>query len=196
MNEWMNVEKSHKSDTHVQCFSHFSKPERTSWSLTPQLDTAIMEVSSVKELSLRGNPLRLYRAKHLPLMNWTYGDTEFYSGQTSYLNMKVLWEYVIFANLPKLFSLQWPHKRFPWHRRRNQFHFWGWGGNVIYTTIVAICAACMNINKVLGVKYWGGGELAPLVPLVPTPMHDLQFLYKDQGMYTIHKLHPLATHFW
>ena len=47
--------------------------------------------------------------------------------------------------------------------------------NIIYTTIVAICAACMNINKVSGVKYWGGG----LVPLVPTPMHDLQLLYKD-----------------
>jgi len=24
-------------------------------------------------LNLRGNPLRLYPAKHLPLMNWTYG---------------------------------------------------------------------------------------------------------------------------
>ena len=30
----------------------FSKPERISWSLTPQLDTFIFEVSSVKELSL------------------------------------------------------------------------------------------------------------------------------------------------
>ena len=25
-----------------------------------------------------------------PSMNWSYGDTGFYSGQTSYLNMKVL----------------------------------------------------------------------------------------------------------
>ena len=38
----------------------------------------IIEVSSVKGLSLRGNPLRLYRAKHLLLMNWTYRDTGFY----------------------------------------------------------------------------------------------------------------------
>ena len=29
------------------------------------VDTVIIEVSSVKELSLRGNPLRLDRAKHL-----------------------------------------------------------------------------------------------------------------------------------
>ena len=48
----------------------YSKLERTSPSLTPQLDTVIIEVSSVKGLSLRGNTLRLYRAKHLPLMNW------------------------------------------------------------------------------------------------------------------------------
>ena len=56
----------------------------------PQLDTVIIEVSSVKGLSLRGNTLRLYRAQHLPLMNWTYGDTRIYSGQSSYLNMKIL----------------------------------------------------------------------------------------------------------
>ena len=56
-------------------FQLFFKPERT-----PQRDTVIIEVSSVKGLSLRGNPLRLYRAKHLPLMNWTYSDTEFYIG--------------------------------------------------------------------------------------------------------------------
>jgi len=61
-------------------FQLFFKPERTLWSLTPQRDTVIIEVSSVKGLSLRGNPLRLYRAKHLPLMNWTYSDTEFYIG--------------------------------------------------------------------------------------------------------------------
>ena len=30
------------------------------------------------------------------------------------------------------------------------------GPNVIYTAIAAICAACMNINKVSRVKYWGG----------------------------------------
>ena len=70
------------------CMSNvLSKPGRTSSSLTPQLDTVIIEV---KGLSLRGNTLRLYRVKHLPLMNWTYGDTGLYIGQTSCLNMKVL----------------------------------------------------------------------------------------------------------
>ena len=53
------------------------------------LDTVIIEVSLVKELSLRGNTLRIYRAKHLPLINWTYGDTGLYIGYTSYFNMKV-----------------------------------------------------------------------------------------------------------
>ena len=52
-----------------------SKPERTYWSLTPQLDTVIIEVSSVKALSLRGNPWRLYWAKYLPSQNGTDGDT-------------------------------------------------------------------------------------------------------------------------
>ena len=54
------------------------KLERTSLTLTPQLDTVIVVVSSVKGLNLRVNPLRLYKAKHLPLMNWTYGDTGLY----------------------------------------------------------------------------------------------------------------------
>ena len=46
-----------------------------------------------------------------------------------------------------------------YHRRRKQFHFGGGGGrlNVIYSVIAVIYAACMNINKVLRVKYWGGG---------------------------------------
>ena len=57
--------------------------------MTPQLDTVIVEVSSVKVLSLRGNPWRPYRAIHLPLQNGTYDDTGFYSDQTSYLSMKV-----------------------------------------------------------------------------------------------------------
>ena len=64
-----------------------SQPER---SLTPQVDTVVIEVSSVKALRLRGNLRRLYRAKHLPSQNWTYGYTGFYSGQTSYLSGKVL----------------------------------------------------------------------------------------------------------
>ena len=32
------------------------------------VDTVIIQVPSVKELSLRGNPLGLYWAKYLPLM--------------------------------------------------------------------------------------------------------------------------------
>ena len=32
----------------------------------------------------------MHGAIHLPSMNWTYGDAGFYSGQISYLNMKVL----------------------------------------------------------------------------------------------------------
>jgi len=74
------LRKATKVHVYIQCFSLFSKPERTSWSLTPHLDTVIFEVSSVKELSLRGNTLRLYWAKHFPLMNWTYGDTGLYIG--------------------------------------------------------------------------------------------------------------------
>ena len=58
--------------------------------MTLQLDAVIIEISSVKGLSLIDNALLLYRAKHLPLMNWTYGDTGFYSSQTSYLIVKVL----------------------------------------------------------------------------------------------------------
>ena len=51
--------------------------------MTPQLDTVIIEVSSVKG----GNPLRLYGAKHL---NWTYMVTQDFTLASSYLNMKVL----------------------------------------------------------------------------------------------------------
>ena len=59
--------------------------------MTPQLDTVIFEVSSVEGLSLGGNTLRLYRAKHFPLMNWTYGDTGLYMAKlASYLNMKLI----------------------------------------------------------------------------------------------------------
>jgi len=74
------LRKATKVHVYVQCFSLFSKPGRTSWSLTPQLDTVIIEVSSVKGLSLRGSTFRLYRAKQLPLMNWPYGNTGLYIG--------------------------------------------------------------------------------------------------------------------
>ena len=57
------------------------------------------------------------------------------------------------------------------HRCRKQFHFGG-GPNVIYTVIAVICTACMNINKVSRVKYWGGpglpGPLVPTARLIPT----------------------------
>ena len=66
--------KATKVHVYVQCFSLFSKPERTSWSLTPQLNTVIFEVSSVKELSLRGN---IY--------------TEAIQGQTFAINELDLW---------------------------------------------------------------------------------------------------------
>ena len=41
------------------------KPERTYWSWTLQLDTVVIEVSSVKVLRQRGNPRRIYGA-YLP----------------------------------------------------------------------------------------------------------------------------------
>ena len=66
-----------------------SKPERTCWSLIPQLDTVVIEISLVKALNLRVNPQRLYRAKHLASQNGAYSDTEFYNGPTSYLNIKL-----------------------------------------------------------------------------------------------------------
>ena len=39
---------------------------------------------------------------------------------------------------------------------------------------MAICAACMNINEVSRVKYWGA--LVPPAPLVPTPMWSTTFV--------------------
>ena len=38
------------------------------------------------------------------------------------------------------------------------------GPIVIYSAIAVIYAACMNINKVSRVKYWGGGALGPPGP--------------------------------
>ena len=40
-------------------------------------------MTPIKVLRLRSNPRRLDKAKHLPLTNGTYGDTRFYSDQTS-----------------------------------------------------------------------------------------------------------------
>ena len=85
-----------------------------------QIETVITGVSTVLVLRSRVNPRRLHGAIYWPSMNWTYGDTGFYSGQTSYLNMKYLhllkMRNAIFlttANLSfdqKMLTLQWPHK--------------------------------------------------------------------------------------
>ena len=64
-NEWMN-EKPQKCMYMLNVLAFLSKPERTYWSLTPQLETVIIEVSTVQALRWRGNP------RHLPSMNWTY----------------------------------------------------------------------------------------------------------------------------
>ena len=45
----------------------------------------------------------------------------------------------------------------------------GGGANVNIHCDAAICAACMNINKVWRVKYWGGP--GPPCPWVPMPMY-------------------------
>ena len=62
----MNVEKNHKS-VHV-CLRRI----KTYLSLIPQLNTVVIEVSYIKVLGLRGNPQKLYRARHLPPQNGTY----------------------------------------------------------------------------------------------------------------------------
>jgi len=73
--------------------------------LTPKLDTVIIEEPSVKGLSLR-----LYRTKHLPSWNGTYGDTGFYSVQTTYLSMKVqLLNIRIFFFLNHCWPKLWSH---------------------------------------------------------------------------------------
>ena len=51
--------------------------------------------------------------------------TQLYSGQTSYLNMKVLWEYVIFANL------SYDQKCSPFDDHTNVSHDIGVGSNFI-----------------------------------------------------------------
>ena len=75
------LRKATKVHMYLQSFSlSFSKHERTSWSLTPQLDTDIIQVSSVKELSLRGDPLGLYRTHGEIGPTVTHGDAGFYIG--------------------------------------------------------------------------------------------------------------------
>ena len=64
-----------------KCLVCLSKPESAFWSLTLQLDTVTIEESSVKALSLRVNPWRLYTGPNIRIPSWkgTYGDTRFYS---------------------------------------------------------------------------------------------------------------------
>ena len=45
---------------------------KTYLNLIPQLNTVVIEVSYIKVLGQRGNPQKLYRAKHLPSQNGTY----------------------------------------------------------------------------------------------------------------------------
>ena len=117
MNEW----KATKVLVHTQYFSVSFPAWGTYWSLTPQLETVIIEVSTVQVLRWKTNPLWLHRAIHLPSRYWTYGDTGFYGGQTSHPNIKALtfpknekyatifellltWVMLIFL---------WPHKLHP-----------------------------------------------------------------------------------
>ena len=75
-NEVMKVmlRKATKVHVYVQCFSLFFQ----AWEEFLKFDTtagySYHWSVSVKGLK-RGNTLRLYRAKHLSLINWTYGDT-------------------------------------------------------------------------------------------------------------------------
>ena len=114
--------KSHKSA--CACPIFLSQPERTYWSLTPQLETAVIEVSTVQVLRPKANPQRLHEAKHLPSINWIYSHTGFYSGQASCLNMKVLTcakdviMHIFIKPLPtwvmiKMLTLRWLHKLYP-----------------------------------------------------------------------------------
>ena len=80
----INVEKATKVHMYIQCLSFQAWEDLLKCENKARY--SIIEVPSVKALSLRGNPRKLYRAKHLPSQNGTYSSTEFYSGQTSYLN--------------------------------------------------------------------------------------------------------------
>ena len=86
MNEW----KATKVHMHAQSFSTFIpawedllKFETTAWnSYHWSICCPTAKVQSLPRL--------LHGAIHFLPMNWTYNDTGFYSGQTSFLNMKVL----------------------------------------------------------------------------------------------------------
>ena len=57
--------------------------------MIPQIEVVTIEVSTVQALTLRAYPQRLHRAKHLQSTNWIYGNTGFYSDQTSYLKSTI-----------------------------------------------------------------------------------------------------------
>ena len=78
----------------------FFQQSRAYSSLTIQLETVIIEVSTVQVLRLKTNPRRVHKANYLLPKNGTYGHTGFTNDQASYLNMKVLifartWAYAI-----------------------------------------------------------------------------------------------------
>ena len=85
----------------------------------------IQGLKGFKELSLRVDPWRLYKAELSPSWNGTYCDTGFYSAQTTYLSMKVLtfakneiiWFFLNHYKpelRSKMLILQWPHQTLPW----------------------------------------------------------------------------------
>ena len=92
---------------YVPCFI-LSKPKGTYGSLTPQVEAVIAEVSTVQALRLRAYPRQFHGAKHLQLMNWTYGDTGFYSSQTTYLSMKVIVLHIFSLKIEVFLNYCWP----------------------------------------------------------------------------------------
>ena len=83
-NEWMN-EKSQKMHMHV------SQPKRIYWSLTPQLETVIIQVSTVQALSLRTNPQLDCTGSYICYQWIGPMLTLFYSGLTSILTWRCLY---------------------------------------------------------------------------------------------------------
>ena len=54
--------------------------------MTPQLDTGVIEVSKSAKAE-RKSVENIYRAKHFPSQNGTYGDRRFYSDETNHLSI-------------------------------------------------------------------------------------------------------------
>ena len=64
------LRKATNVQVHVQCFSTFFQPKRTSSSLNPQLETVIIEVYSVKGLSLKVKSTETIQGQTLELDLW------------------------------------------------------------------------------------------------------------------------------